>query len=82
MSISFCVIRRRYLPCLPLNWMYSSHDADIRKQRDGEKDRVLAAAGLPLIRYRAKSSYSPTELASLIGRNYRLHGLEPRLARR
>ena len=54
-------------PLLAIELDDSSHDADIRKQRDGEKDRVLAAAGLPLIRYRAKASYSPTELASLIG---------------
>ena len=44
----------------------SSHDSEIQQRRDDQKNRVLAAAGLPLLRYRARASYSPREIADLI----------------
>lgn len=40
----------------------ASHGSDKAKARDAEKDRALGAAGLPLVRVRARQSY---ELAAL-----------------
>jgi len=43
-----------------------SHDSEQQQCRDEEKNRVLAAAGLPLLRYRVKASYTPREIADII----------------
>ena len=44
----------------------SSHDGEQQRRRDDQKNRVLEAAGLPLLRYRARASYSPREIADAI----------------
>ena len=41
----------------------SSHDSERAKQRDAMKDKACAAAGLPLLRFKAQRSYDPAKIA-------------------
>ena len=56
----------RVSPVLVIELDDSSHDNEQQQRRDDVKNRVLAAAGLPLLRYRARASYSSKEIADLI----------------
>jgi hypothetical protein len=42
------------------------HDREQQQRSDDVKNRVLESAGLPLLRHRAKASYSPKETAEAI----------------
>ena len=56
-------------PVLVIELDDASHKRDEARARDGDKDRILEAAGLPLVRVRAKGSYDVRELAELIERS-------------
>ena len=53
-------------PALVIELDDSSHDKASRQARDAFVDDALAAAGLPILRVRAKSGYNPDELAESI----------------
>ncbi|XOF35195.1 MAG: DUF2726 domain-containing protein [Candidatus Electrothrix sp. YB6] len=53
-------------PVLAIELDDSSHDRKSRQARDAFVDDALAAAGLPILRVRARASYSPDKLAGSI----------------
>jgi very-short-patch-repair endonuclease len=53
-------------PVLVIELDDKSHDGEQQRRRDEDKNRVLEAAGIPLLRYRAKAAYSSKEIAQAI----------------
>lgn len=45
-----------------------SHASEKAKQRDAVKDQACAAAGLPLLRFKAKASYEPNAIAAALSK--------------
>ena len=55
-------------PVLAIELDGASHGTEIQRQRDAEKDAVLAQAGLPLLRVETqKGGYAAKAIAALIG---------------
>jgi very-short-patch-repair endonuclease len=53
-------------PVLVIELDDSSHDTKLQQRRDEEKNRVLESAGLPLLRYQARASYSAKDIADAV----------------
>ena len=64
--LDFVVCNSDLSPVVAIELDDASHDADDRRDRDGFVDSVLAAAGLPLVRVRAKHGYVLDELRELL----------------
>jgi very-short-patch-repair endonuclease len=56
----------RLSPVLVIELDDASHNTKVQQRRDEEKNRVLQSAGLPLLRYRARASYSAKEITQAI----------------
>lgn len=52
-SLDFLLCRQDFSTVAAIELDDKTHDTDIQKKRDSEKDRVLAAAKIPLLRWRA-----------------------------
>jgi hypothetical protein len=60
--------RETTAPVLAIELDGASHETEIQRQRDAEKDAVLRQAGLPLLRVATqKGGYTPKALAAAIG---------------
>lgn len=53
-------------PLLVIELDDASHQREAQRKRDADKDKALQAAGLPIRRVPARSSYDPRQLANLI----------------
>lgn len=53
-------------PAMVIELDDASHQSEDARRRDEEKNLALAAAGLPLLRYRARSAYAAKEIAQAI----------------
>lgn len=58
--------RDTFSPLLVIELDDASHNRPDRQARDASKDAVLNAAGLPILRVPAQSTYDPQALANLI----------------
>lgn len=45
-----------------------SHQGEKAKERDAVKDKACAAAGLPLLRFKAERSYDPAKVAERLAK--------------
>jgi very-short-patch-repair endonuclease len=61
-------------PLLAIELDDSSHARSDRRSRDAFVDAALAAAGLPLVRIRARTGYNVGELKAAIGAAFQDHG--------
>ena len=60
--------RQNLRPLLVIELDDKTHDQEDRQTRDAIVDRVLGAAGLPILHMRARAAYAPREIAQQIER--------------
>lgn len=66
-SVDFVLCDKKYLsPQLAIELDDKSHDQPKRKIRDKEVERILAEAGMPLLRVENRGHFDPAELAQHI----------------
>ena len=67
-SVDFVLCDKAYLaPKLAIELDDKSHEREDRIDRDGEVERILKEAGLPLLRLENHGSFDPADLERLIG---------------
>ena len=66
-SVDFVLCDKAYIsPKLAIELDDKTHERPERRERDTEVERILMAAGLPLLRLENRGSFSPNELAQQI----------------
>lgn len=65
-SLDFVLCRQDFSIVAAIELDDKTHDTDIQKQRDSDKDRVLAAAKIPLLRWRAGRVPSMEDMRDLV----------------
>ena len=79
LSADFVVCAEDFRPLLVVELDDSTHDRSVHRARDAKKDAVLAAAGVPVIRFRGMvpgDQIRDTVLKALHGVDQRPHGIE------
>lgn len=66
-SVDFVLCNKRYIePILAIELDDRTHDRQDRKDRDGEVERILKGAGVPLLRLENHGNFDPQELSKRI----------------
>lgn len=66
-SVDFVLCNKRYIePILAIELDDRTHDRQDRKDRDGEVERILKAASVPLLRLENHGHFDPQELSKRI----------------
>lgn len=66
-SVDFLLCDKEYLsPKLAIELDDKSHEREDRKDRDGEVERILKSAGIPLLRVQNHGNFDPSDLANQI----------------
>lgn len=66
-SVDFVLCNKRYIePILAIELDDQTHNRQDRKDRDGEVERILKDAGLPLLRLENHGQFDPQELSKRI----------------
>jgi len=66
-SVDFVLCDKSYIsPVLAIELDDKSHLSEERQERDGEVERILSEAGMPLLRIENHGSFDPNNLASSI----------------
>lgn len=79
LTADFVVCAEDFRPLLVVELDDSSHDRSVQQARDAKKDAVLAAAGVPVVRFRGMvtgDQIRATVLSALGGVDQRPHAVE------
>jgi hypothetical protein len=70
MSLDFVVCKKDFTVVAAVEFDEASHEASERRAADAKKDHALAAAGIPAVRWQAKSLPDIVTIRSVIGQSH------------